>query len=211
MVEVLAAALLGLLFGVGADRLAARWPAHESGTVQRPVDWRTLVVALSSAAIFGALVVRWSEPRDLLLLALFAAALVILLATDLDQKLLPDLVTLPLIAFSTGVLLAGWSPLLADDPNPLLSGLLAGLGAPVILFLLDLLLRGALGLGDLKLAVSIGLLSGVSRFFTGFVIASGLSSIVLLTLIATRRIGLKTAIPFGPVLIGAAFTALLLG
>jgi hypothetical protein len=35
--------------------------------------------------------------------------------------------------------------------------------------------------------------------------------VVLLTLLVLRRIGLKTAVPFGPVLIFGAFVAALLG
>jgi len=41
--------LLGFAWGVAADRVAARWPAHEDGSVRR-VDWRTAVVAVFGAA-----------------------------------------------------------------------------------------------------------------------------------------------------------------
>jgi leader peptidase (prepilin peptidase)/N-methyltransferase len=203
-------AAAGAAWGVAADRLAARWPEHEPDTPRRGVDWRTAFVAIVSAIAFAALVVRFSDPRDVLLLGVYTAALAVLLATDLDQKLLPDALTLPLMVLTAVMLVVDWSPLLAGTPNALVNGVAAGIGAPVILFLLDILLKGALGAGDLKLSVSIGLLAGISRFFTGFVIASAASSFVLLALIAARRIGLRTAIPFGPVLIGAAFVAMFL-
>ena len=206
----LLAPLVGAIWGVAADRLAARWPEHEPETPHRGIDWRTLVVGLAGAGAFAALAIRFSDPRDLLVVGAYSAALIVLLATDLDQKLLPDALTVPLIVLAGVVLVAGWSPLLAGQPNALIDGVAAGIGAPVILFLLDVLLKGALGAGDLKLAVSIGLLTGTSRFFTGFVLASAASSFVLLALIAARRIGLRTAIPFGPVLIVAAFVAMLL-
>lgn len=205
------AAILGGIWGVAADRIAAQWPAHEPhDAARRGIDWRTIFVGLAGAVVFGALVLRFPDPRDLLILGAYSAALILLLATDLDQKLLPDALTLPLIALAAVVLVAGWSPLLAGGPNALLNGLAAGIGAPLILFLLDFVLKGALGQGDLKLAVSIGLMSGIARFFTGFVLASAASSFVLLGLIAARRIGLKTAVPFGPVLICAAFVAMFL-
>jgi len=210
ILAVAVVALAGAAWGVAADRLAARWPQHEPDTPHRGVDWRTAFVAIVSAVAFAALVMRFSDPRDVLLLGVYSAALVVLLATDLDQKLLPDALTLPLIVLTALMLAVDWSPLLAGTPNALLNGVAAGIGAPVILFLLDILLKGALGAGDLKLSVSIGLLVGISRFFTGFVIASAASSFVLLALIAARRIGLRTAIPFGPVLIIAAFLAMLL-
>ena len=210
LLALLIAGFLGAIWGIAADRLAARWPEHEPGTPHRGVDWRTALVAIAGAAAFAALSVRFADPRELLLVGAYSAALIVLLATDLDQKLLPDALTLPLIVLAGVVLLAGWSPLLAGTPNALINGVAAGIGAPVILFLLDILLKGALGAGDLKLAVSIGLLTGISRFFTGFILASAASSFVLLALIGARRIGMKTAIPFGPVLICAAFVAILL-
>ena len=200
----------GLVLGLLADRLAARWPEHEEGVAHRRPDWRTAFVGLTGAVVFASLVVRWTEPRDLLILALFCAALVVLLATDLDQKLLPDLITLPLIGVSAVVLVLGWSPLLADKQLGLISGVAAGIGAPLFLFVTDYVLKGALGAGDLKLAVSIGLLCGVSAFFAGFLLASIGSSVVILALIAAKQIGLRSAIPFGPVLIFAAFAAILL-
>lgn len=193
-----------------ADRLAARWPEHEPDTPARRADWRTAFVGLTAAVVAAALVVRWNEPRDLLVLGIYAAALVMLLATDLDQKLLPDLLTLPLIGYTAFILLAGWSPLLADRELALFSGVAAGIGAPLFLFVTDLVLKGALGLGDLKLAVSLGLISGVSRLFAGFLLASVAASVLLVALIAVRRIGLRTAIPFGPILIYAAFVAALI-
>jgi leader peptidase (prepilin peptidase)/N-methyltransferase len=201
---------VGAVFGFLADRLSARWPEHEPDVQPRGLDWRTVVVTASGGAVAAGLVQRWDEPRDLLILGLYCAALVVLLATDLDQKLLPDLITLPLIAFAGVILIVGWSPLLAGKGEPLLSGIAAGLGAPIFLFVTDFLLKGALGLGDLKLALSIGLISGVSLMFTGFLLASVAISVVIVALLLLRRIGLRTAIPFGPILIGAAFVAALL-
>jgi leader peptidase (prepilin peptidase)/N-methyltransferase len=203
-------ALAGALAGFGANRLATRWPAHEPDVTPRGEDWRTVLLMITGGLVFGALAARWADAAQLLILLGFSTALLVLLATDLDQRLLPDLITLPLIAIAAVVLVAGWSPLLAGKEFALFSGIAAAIGAPVFLFVTDLLLRGALGFGDLKLSVSIGLLAGISRFFAGFLIASVGFAALLLLLIASRRVGLRTAVPFGPVLIGAAFVAMLL-
>lgn len=206
---IVLAAGVGLVIGLIADRLAARWPEHDVGVPPRGVDWRTLVVAGTGALVFGGLALRWPDPLDFAILAVFSAALVVLLATDLDQKLLPDVITLPLIVFAAVVLFAGWSPLLADRELALLSGIAAGIGTPVLLFVSDYVLKGALGMGDLKLAVSIGLLAGVTRLFAGLLMASIGFSVVVVGLMLVRRIGRRTAIPFGPVLIFGAFAAML--
>lgn len=213
--EALVAALLGSLFGLASDRVAARWPAHEGGRI-RPVDWRTVVVVLAAAATIGGLTARWSDPRDLLVLGIYAAALLVLLATDLDQRLLPDLLTLPLIAYAVFVTVL--APLLGQDLNPLLAGkelgaasaVAAGLGAPLLLAVTDRLFHGALGGGDLKLSVSIGLMTGLSLLLLGFLVATTIFALVVIALVVGRRITLKTAIPFGPALIGAAIAAFLL-
>lgn len=199
-VVALIAATSGALLGAVADRLAARWPAHERAGV-RPLDWRTVVVVVGGALAFLALLVRWVDTRDIAVLGVYLVALIVLLATDLDQRLLPDPITLPLIGFCVVVLLLGWDPLLAGKGLGTASGVAAGVGAPLFLLLTDRLLGRRLGLGDVKLAVSVGLMSGVSRLFLGFVIASAAASLLLLVLLLSRRIGLRSTIPFGPILI----------
>jgi len=206
---VLLAALFGAVYGLAADRLAARWPQREDGLV-RALDWRTAAVAIGSAATFGALAGRWSEPRDLIVLGVYTAVLIVLLATDLDQKLLPDVLTLPLIPYSLIVLLLGWNPMLAGKDLAIATAVAAGVGAPILLLVSDRLLGGALGMGDVKLAVSLGLMAGITRFIGGFLVGSILSAFVLLTLIALRRISLRSAVPFGPVLITGGIVAMLL-
>ena len=86
----------------------------------------------------------------------------VLLATDLDQRLLPDLLTLPLIVFAAAVLLLGYSPALAGKELGLVSGVAAAVVLPVVMLVLDRVIGGDLGFGDVKLSVSLGLLFGLS-------------------------------------------------
>jgi leader peptidase (prepilin peptidase)/N-methyltransferase len=212
MIGSLAAAVVGAVLGVAADRLASRWPAHEEGVVvPRSVDWRTVAIGIAGAVVAAVLVTRWSDPVDLALLSVYAAVLLVLFATDLDQRLLPDVLTLPLIAFAVVVLVTGWSPLLAGKDLGLPSGIAAGIGAPALLFISDKILGGELGQGDLKLSIAIGLMSGVSLLVVGVLVASFGFSVVLVGLIAAHRLGLRSAVPFGPVLILGAFVAMALG
>jgi leader peptidase (prepilin peptidase)/N-methyltransferase len=209
-------AIGGGAVGYLADRLAARWPAHPDGRVRR-LDWRTTLVVLAGTLAFGALALRWwPQPVPLVVLGVYFCALLVLMATDLDQKLLPDVITLPLIPISL-VLLAVMqfglvpdaNPLLVDKDQPVVSAILAGIGAPLVLAATNAVFRGALGIGDLKLAAGLGLMSGVTRLFSGVLVASALSSIVILGLLAARKIGLRTAIPFGPILIAGGMLAAL--
>ena len=201
--------LFGAAFGLAADRLAARWPRHEDGRT-RTVDWRTPAVTVIAAAAFAALPGRWSTPRDLLVLGLWFAALVVLLATDLDQRLLPDVITLPLIPIALALVVVAWDPILSGRSLALGSALVAGLGLPLVLAVTNVLFKGGLGMGDLKLAVSLGFMAGLSHLFSGLVASAILGAVVLVGLLLARRITLRSYIPFGPVLIVGGLLAALI-
>ena len=210
-IAVIAAAVLGAVFGFGADRLAARWPVHEDGVV-RGLDWRSIAVVVGGAAAFGLLAWRWTAPVDLLVLGIYVAALIVLMATDLDQKLLPDLITFPLMGYALIVLVLGVNPVLAGKAQLLiadgdLSALLAAIATPALLAVTDRIFRGALGMGDLKLAVSLGLMFGVTQLFIGFLLGTVAFAAVVLALVLSRRLSMKTAVPFGPALIAAGVLA----
>jgi leader peptidase (prepilin peptidase) / N-methyltransferase len=203
-------AAAGAAWGVVADRIAARWPAHEGGWVRSP-DWRTVSVGLLGAVAFGGLPGRFQEPRDLVVVGAWFAALVLLAATDLDQRLLPDEITLPLAGGALIVLLVGWNPLLAAKGLGTASGIAAAVVAPLFLGVTGRMFRGALGMGDIKLAVSLGLTAGLTRLVAGFTVAALAFALVLVALMAARRIGLRSIVPFGPALILAGIVAVLLG
>lgn len=208
-VRIAALAVAGGVWGLVADRIAARWPAHDDGHVRR-LDWRSVAIPLAAALAFAGLASRWSDPRDLIVVGVFFAALILLLAADLDQKLLPDAITLPLIPFALVVLVLSWDPLLSGKGLGLVSGLIAGFGAPAALVLTSRVFGGGIGIGDVKLAVSLGLMCGIYLLIAGFLVASIFFAGLLVVLIATRRIGLKSAIPFGPILIAAGIIGALL-
>lgn len=195
--------------GFLADRVAARWPAHPAGAV-RAIDWRTAAVVTGSAVTFALLLARWPEAGDRLVLGVYLAALMVLLATDLDQRLLPDVITLPLVPYSLAVVLLGWDPLLSGKELGLASALAAGVGAPLLLLVTDRLFGGALGMGDVKLSVSLGLMFGVTRLLTGFLLATVAGAVVLLVLMGLGRLGRRSAVPFGPILIAAGVIATIL-
>jgi leader peptidase (prepilin peptidase)/N-methyltransferase len=143
-------------------------------------------------------------------LALFGGyflALTLLLATDLDQRLLPDVITLPLIPITAVAAVSGSNPLVAGD---LLPAVAAAIAIPGLLFLLSIPFgAGAIGMGDLKLLVSVGLLTGLGRATIGVIAGALLSGVVILALLATRRVTLRSYIPFGPFLIIGAFWSVL--
>jgi leader peptidase (prepilin peptidase)/N-methyltransferase len=202
-------ALVGAAWGFASDRLAARWPAHEDGSI-RAVDWRTPVVVLVGAAAFAGTVLRFGEtPTSLIVVGVYVAALVVLFATDLDQRLLPDVITLPLIAYAALVYVVGASPFLKTNED-LAWAIGAAIVVPAGLYLLAIPFgRGAIGQGDLKLLVSVGILSGAANLFYALIGGALLAGIVVGVLLFVRRISLKTYVPYGPFLIAGILWAML--
>jgi leader peptidase (prepilin peptidase)/N-methyltransferase len=196
----------GAGWGLVADRIAARWPAHEDGIV-RAVDWRTLVTALLGGAALALLPLRVDDGGQVVLFGGYFLALTLLLATDLDQRLLPDVVTLPLIAVTLMLAVAGWNPLVAGQLG---LAAVAALAIPALLFVASIPFGAdAIGMGDLKLLVSVGLLTGLMRSVAGLMVGTLAAGIVIGALLVLRRVTLRTYIPFGPFLIVGAFWAIL--
>ena len=206
---VIVGAILGGIWGFGSDRIAARWPAHEDGGI-RPIDWRTPIVALVGAGSGALLGDRFGgNAGQLALLGLYVLALILLFATDLDQRLLPDVITYPLIALALAGFVLGLGPYV-HDPTELGFAAAAAVGMPLFLYLLSIPFgAGAIGLGDLKLLVSVGLLSGPLRLLVGLIGGALIGALAIVALIVLRRITLRSYVPYGPFLIVGAIWALL--
>jgi len=204
---LLGAAGFGL--GLAADRFATRWPEHdEEHPPGRAVDWRTGLTALVGAVALGLLPVRFgSDPLAALVFGAWFVTLIVGLATDLDQRLLPDLLTLPLIPVALVYALSGANPLVGSE---LALAVVAAVAIPAVLFVPSIPFgTGAFGIGDVKLLVGVGLLVGGSRALSSVVFALLLSGVVLVVLLAARRIGRRTYVPFGPFFIVGALWAVL--
>jgi leader peptidase (prepilin peptidase)/N-methyltransferase len=206
----LALGLGGLALGLAADRLATRWPEHdEEHPAGRAIDWRTAVCAVVGAVAFGLLPLRFAG--DPLAIALFGAwfvGMIVGLATDLDQRLLPNIVTLPVIPVALVYALSGLDPLVG---RALLPAILAAVLIPAVLYLPSIPFgAGAFGLGDVKFLAGMGLMLGGERALAGTLVGLLLGGVVLFALLASRRIGRRSYVPFGPFLILGALWAVLI-
>lgn len=200
----------GAALGVVADRFATRWPAHdEEHPPGRRVDWRTVVCGVVGAVAFGVLFLRFGG--DLLALGVFGAwfvTLIVGLATDLDQRMLPDELTLPVIPVALLYAVSGLNPLVGGS---LVLAIAAAVLIPAVLYLPSIPFgAGAFGMGDVKLLVGVGLLLGGDRALGGTLFGLILAGVVLAGLLVTRRIGRKSYVPFGPFLILGALWAVLI-
>jgi leader peptidase (prepilin peptidase) / N-methyltransferase len=200
----------GGALGLAADRFATRWPEHdEAHPAGRPAGWRTALVAIVAALAFGLLTLRFGgDALAVFIFGAWFATLVVGLATDLDQRLLPDELTLPVIPVALIYALSGQNPLVGSDVIP---AVIAAIVIPAVLYLPSIPFgAGAFGMGDVKLLVGVGLLAGGSRALGTVIFALILAGIVIVLLLAARRIGRRTYIPFGPFFILGALWATLI-
>jgi leader peptidase (prepilin peptidase) / N-methyltransferase len=196
---------VGALFavvGAAAERVASVWPADEAS--RRPFGPRTIALAVASALAAAGIAARselpwWATAAYLLMLGL----LVVLTATDLEQRRLPHLALDPLV-----VLVAAFVPFNpAVQPGDALIGAAA---AVAFLGALALVVRGGLAMGDLYLVAPIGLALGWPVIFSSLFIGAFLAAGASVALLALRRVGMRSYIPFGPFLVGGAVITLLL-
>ena len=202
-------AFVGLVLGLVADRFATRWPEHDEPEhpPDRPIGWRTAVCGAFGAFAFAVVARRFeADPLALALFTAWAATLVVGLATDLDQRLLPDILTLPVIPVALLYDLSGRNPLVGTE---LLPALAVAVVVPAAIYALSIPFgAGAFGIGDVKLLAGAGLMLGGIRAFTGLVSGLFAAGIVLAVLIVARRVTLKSYVPYGPFLIFGAVWAI---
>ena len=136
----------------------------------------------------------------------FACALIVLFVTDLQHKILPNVITLPGIAvgFACSLFLPpGW--------RDSLIGIVAGGGVLFAIAETYYRVRGeeGLGMGDVKLLGMIGAFLGWKLVLLTLVFASFTGSVFGVALIALGRGNMKFALPFGTFLaVGALVSAI---
>lgn len=202
--------VVGALAGVLVNRAAGRFPWPPRAGVRAllgpgPVAVRPPLVEVLTALLVALTVLRFGASWELPAFLLLAVAGVLLAVVDLQHRLLPNRVVLPSLAAGTALLLP---PALTDGAWDALLRAVLGAGALFAVFLaLALVSPGGLGMGDVKLAAVLGLYLGwlgwtavVVGALAGFVV----QALVALVLLATRRIGLRGELPFGPAMLAGA-------
>jgi leader peptidase (prepilin peptidase)/N-methyltransferase len=169
-----------------------------------------LVLELGTAAVLALLLGRFAGQPDALALGFFGVLGVALAVIDIATQRLPDPLTLP--AYPILIMLLVIAALASHDFAALVRALLGGLALAGAFLMLALVRPGQLGGGDIKLAGIAGLALGWLGWPTliaGTALAFVLSALVSLALIAARRLTLRSAICFGPFLVGGTLLAML--
>lgn len=178
---------------------------------------RHVIVELVTPALFVFCWVRTGPTVTTLLNVLYGAILVLIVATDMEHRLILHVVSLPAIALA---LVGAFLNPVFDTPKRSLLGGAFGLVGSLLLYLLGVLFsllvaksRGeplpgpAFGFGDVTLSTFLGLIVGVPDIIFAFVIgicagfAVALVYLVVRGLVARDHEMFTAFIPYGPFLI----------
>ena len=200
------------------EAISPRYPIVEgaTGLAFALIAW--VAVGISTGAVTGIGSTTATGADDvafwLVLIAFlyFSAISIVLTLIDLDTRRLPNSIVLPSYLVA-GILFTA----AATFSNDWAALLRAGIGMAT-LYIFYLLLRvvrpGGMGGGDVKLAGVVGIYLGwlgwgalVIGAFAAFV----LGGVFSIALIAFRRAGRKTAIPFGPWMLAGAWVGIFFG
>lgn len=187
------------------DRIAARYPLVEAATGIAFV----LVTWLWSTVTGAAQPWTWVV---LVAYLYFAAVAIALTLIDLDTRRLPDSIVLP--SYVVAAILFTLACLVGAPWDAVLRAGIGMAGLYAFYFSLRFVRPAGMGGGDVKLAGVVGLYLGWlswDALAVGAIAAFALGGVFGLMLIATRRAGRTSAIPFGPWMIAGAVAGLLAG
>jgi len=165
--------------------------------------WQVYGPPLLSAILFALFAFGIPSFPLLLLRSLFVLVLVQVIFFDLEHRLILDRVMFPAMAVALVVSLFG---------HPWWAGIASGLGAGLVFLLLGLLgsaifKQEAMGFGDVKLVLFIGLLLGWPQTLTGIFYGVVLAGVASIGVIILNR-SMKGTIAYGPYLAAGALIVL---
>ena len=163
-----------------------------------------IAVAWASGVLAVLCFVRFGLSGRVLVGAIFAAALVLLSAIDLERRLIPNMIVLPTLAVVLVLQIAFY-------PDRTVEWIVASLGAALFFFLPLLVYPTGMGMGDVKLAALLG--AALGKAVVGGIFAALLAAAAFALLVMAREgaAGRKKTIAYGPFLAFGGLLALFLG
>jgi leader peptidase (prepilin peptidase)/N-methyltransferase len=181
-------------------------------TCAEPIPVRYPLVEAGTAALFAVAALRFGAAWVLPGYLLFFAVLVAISVIDLEHFLVPNRIVYPTVLASVPLLAAAAA--LGDDGGRLVRALVGAVLAAGMLLVIHLVSPRGMGMGDVKLAVLLGLYLGwlsLGHVFLGLLLGFVLGSVVGIALLVTGVRGRKDHLPFAPFLAAGAVLAVLAG
>jgi leader peptidase (prepilin peptidase) / N-methyltransferase len=178
--------------------------------IPRRVLWVELGCGLFTAFLF------WYKglTLDFVFITFYSYIFIVIALIDLQHKLILNKIVYPSVIVALIIapffIKAGLVHHNIID-HGIINALIGGAAGSLFLFIPALISPGGMGIGDVKMAVLIGLVTGFGEVFVailGGIILGGLTAIILLGFRIKKR---KDVIPFGPFLSIATIVTLLWG
>lgn len=201
MLAVPAGAVAGWLL---VPLLSARVPAGEHVAAHRRL------AAVLTGVAFGLLAWRFGPEPELAAYVVLMAGCVPLAIIDARAGRLPNMLTLP--TFGAGLVLLAAAAALGAAGWAAIGGALVGATALAGVYLvLAVANPSGMGLGDVKLALPLGLYLGwlgAGTWMLGALLGAAFGVLAALVLLASRRASWRSRLPYGPFMVTGAFTAI---
>lgn len=186
---------------------------------------RIIVIEIFTALLFTFIYWRYGLSWETALLLFYSAVFIVLLITDIEQMLLPNIITYPavIIALAIALLLTlfnyvpGWAFTFSATGfwgllnNYLLNSVLGGATGFILLLIVAMIFRGGMGGGDIKLAGLMGLVMGFPLILVALFLGIMGGGLIAAFLLIARLKSRKETMPFGPFLCLASIATLLWG
>jgi len=176
------------------------------------IPGKLFYVELVSGVIYAFLYWKYGLTPELGAMIFYAALFTIIFMVDLEKGVILNKVVYPAMAIAFVLSALQIQPELPQWPVEGIANVAMGGGIGFLfLFVLAIASRGGMGWGDVKLAALIGLATGFPMVLVAIVLGAVLGAIVGVVLMAVRKKGMKSRIPFGPFLSVATMITLVWG
>ena len=125
-----------------------------------------------------------------------ASILIIISLIDFYEQIIPD--GLILLIFVSTVLYKAAAYFLYGNPIAFRDGIFGFLSGGLLLLIIALVSKGAMGGGDIKLIAVLGLILGLKKAILNILLSFIIGAVFSLYLLLSGKKGRKDAIPFGP-------------
>jgi len=181
------------------------------------ISVRYIFIEIVTATLFA--LIAWKFPPvtaakalELVALLYLAAISIVLALIDLETHTLPNRIVLP--SYIIGSVLMGASAIASGDFYSLGRAFLGATVMWLLYLFMALTYNGGMGFGDVKTAGALGLFLGYlgwTVLIVGAFSAFVLGGIFALGLMMTKKVKLKSGIPFGPWMLVGAWIGIFLG
>jgi leader peptidase (prepilin peptidase)/N-methyltransferase len=167
------------------------------------------IVELLTGLIYLIIYLVYGFSVQTLIYIILSSALIIIAFVDLNEQIVPDVISLP--GTATGFILSFFVPYISFINSAL--GVAAGGGIILVIALggSAIFKKEAMGGGDVKLAAMIGAFLGLRYIVISLFLGFFLGALVGIFLIMSKIKSRKDVVPFGPFIVLGSFITLLWG